>query len=252
MELLPGVGLRGCGPTVECDTDWNTALLAEEFADNLFLNLRQAPYYVISQASRTQVDLNRAENLAFDDPAAEPFYDAFHSQIQSFVDEIHAQWGAGMIIDIHGQSAEPDTIFRGTKNGLTVTQLIASHGAALALGEMSLLGQLAMTTGGSVEPMVTLPPESQVEDPRYNGGYIVQTYGSHHATGLDAYQIEFGFSYRSSVATTRATAGALSDATAAFYELYTVPVPEAPTACYGIVGIAGLCIHRRSPRQKRK
>lgn len=247
-ELLPGVGLRGCGPSVECDTDWNTALLAEEFADNLFLDLRQAPYYVISHASRTQVDLNRAESLAYDDPTAAPFYDAFHSQIQAFVDEIRTQWGAGLIIDIHGQSEVPDTIFRGTKDGLTVTQLIAAHGTELALGEVSLLGQLAMTTGGTVHPLVTLPPESQVEDPRYNGGYIVQTYGSHHATGLDAYQIEFGFDFRNSVATTRTTAGELADATAAFYELYSapvVPVPEVPTACSGIVALVGLFIGRR-------
>ncbi len=32
--------------------------------------------------------------------------------------------------------------------------------------------------------------------PQYNGGYTVQTYGSHRAEGIDAVQFEYGSSYR--------------------------------------------------------
>ncbi|MBI4526239.1 MAG: hypothetical protein HY695_20775 [Deltaproteobacteria bacterium] len=96
-------------------------------------------------------------------------------------------------MDVHGQSDEPSTIFRGTRAGLTVKSLIARHGVAAVQGEQSITGLLE-TKGYRVMP--SMASRSLREDSRFAGGYTVFTYGSHRPGGIDAIQLEFGRAYR--------------------------------------------------------
>ena len=41
---------------------------------------------------------------------------------------VRKQWGAGLLLDIHGQGSEIDTIFRGTAGGQSVKHLLDRHG----------------------------------------------------------------------------------------------------------------------------
>jgi N-formylglutamate amidohydrolase len=57
------------------------------------------------------------------------------------------------------------------------------------------------------------------EEPKFTGGYIVQTYGSHTAFAIDAIQLELGSHLRAKDKY-EATAKDLAEAVRAFYETY--------------------------------
>lgn len=100
-----------------------------------------------------------------DKPFAKPYYDQYHSTLPSHygtlitlvflllcVDQIlsyirHAQskhpGSPVLLIDLHGQSEMPDHILRGTKNSLTMANLISEYGEEVLTGELSLFGQIA-------------------------------------------------------------------------------------------------------------
>ena len=124
-----------------------------------------------------------------------PAYATYHQRVAEFVRDISSRFpGGGLLVDVHGQSDEPGTIFRGTRAGLTVKSLIARHGVSAVQGEKSITGTLE-AKGYHVMPSTA--SESLREDPRFAGGYTVFTYGSHRPGGIDAVQLEFGRTYRS-------------------------------------------------------
>ena len=59
----------------------------------------------------------------------------------------------------------------------------------------------------------------------YNGGYIVVTYGSNNAKGIDAVQMEFGTRYRVNGVVDK-SAEAAGKAIAAFYSAYLKTTPS--------------------------
>ncbi|QDS98233.1 hypothetical protein [Adhaeretor mobilis] len=219
---------RSCTGSETCVLDTNTRLLAPQASDDFFALTGKRPYLIVAQGHREYIDLNRdkaaSPNNAFSNPAAEPFYDFYHDAVQGFIDDIQSQYGRGLLLDIHGQSAQPGDILRGTKDGLTASDLIQEFGSDPSLnGPNSILGSLD-ALGYSVDPDASIPFADQVEVPGYNGGYTVQAYGSHQASGMDAIQLEFGIDYRGGSAW-EATAADLAIAMRDFYGAYLAQQP---------------------------
>jgi N-formylglutamate amidohydrolase len=190
-EAVPGVPPRKSGTRT---TDVNTLRLTEAIEAELTASGAGTPYVVAARFSRKFIDANRDEHEALEDRAARPVYAAYHARVREFIAEIRAKFPAGgLLLDIHGQSTEPDTIVRGTQDGTTVPDLLKRHGAAALVGPNSVLGALA-ASGYTVFP--TYPPPNPKEMRAYNGGFTVVTYGSHQRGGIDAIQLEFGVNVR--------------------------------------------------------
>lgn len=185
------VRVRSTGAVV---WDAGTRALAERIAAILEARLGQRPYLVIAGFSRKYLDANRPQAQAMEAPEALPAYRAYHEQIAAYVAELRGRFPAGaLLVDVHGQSGDRETTFRGTQSGATTRALLKRFGPAAIQGEKSLIGVLA-AQGLRVFPPVGA--ESLGEDPRYAGGYTVQAYGSSRDSGIDAIQLEFGRSHR--------------------------------------------------------
>jgi N-formylglutamate amidohydrolase len=175
--------------------DARTKDLALALIAHLQAALGATPYAVVADFHRRYIDANRPAAEAYEHPAAEIHYLAYHSQVRAFVEAIRRAFpGGGLLLDLHGQGAEPQTIHRGTQNGLTVRRLLEQRGEAGLVGSSSLLGQLQQA-GYTVYPPNT-PLGAPREAPAWNGGYTVQTYGSHQPDGIDAIQLELGADLR--------------------------------------------------------
>lgn len=212
--VIPGVPVRRKGTTV---TDAKTFELTETVAKGLENLLGRKPYIVAASFDRKYIDANRAESAAFEHPHAKPVYDAYHTYIRNFVDELRRQYPHGaLLLDIHGQSQDPATVHRGTRDGLTVKRLVKNHETAALIGPNSIFG-IVQARGYTVYPPNT-PLGSPPEDRRFNGGYIVAAYGSHNQDGIDAIQLEIGILLRENWT----FAKALVEATAIFYKHYLV------------------------------
>ncbi|MGJ8695398.1 MAG: hypothetical protein ACSHYF_03710 [Verrucomicrobiaceae bacterium] len=138
---------------------------------------------------RKYIDANRPPELAYEVDGAKPVYGAFHDELNRVGKEVSKRWGSGVILDIHGQGAEADVIFRGTRDGGTTSHLVGKYGEEALTGETSLFGELAKQ-GFVVDPAVG---SSNRENFDYNGGYIVTSYGK---GTLDAIQLELGVNLR--------------------------------------------------------
>jgi N-formylglutamate amidohydrolase len=200
-------------------TDSNTAALTEKLADALEQKTGKRPYVVIARFHRKFIDANRSAKSAYESEQAKPVYDAYQQALATARQEIIARWGRGVLLDIHGQAAAAKTIFRGTRNGKTVTHLVKRFGKDALTGGQSMFGQLA-EQGFDVAP----PANSNAKEDKYTGGHIVLTYGSAAGGTFDAIQLEFGSHHRSA-AEIPATAGKVANAIAAFAKQY-LPAEE--------------------------
>lgn len=208
-ESVPGVTPRSRGTTL---TDTHTIELMEALAKHLESNLGAKPYVVAARFSRKFIDANRPEGEAFDLPEAKPAYEAYHNQIRLFISQIKERFPRGaLLLDIHGQSSDPDVVHRGTRDGETVSALLRGRGPEALIGPNSILG-VVHGKGYKVFPPNT-PPGNPPEDRRFRGGYTVHTYGSAQPDGIDALQIEVG----SHVRTNARFIAALGEAIATFY-----------------------------------
>jgi N-formylglutamate amidohydrolase len=192
QKFLPGVGIRrqGVAAKLLLTPDEHTDEIAEKIASDLQSRLGQTPYLILAHFHRRQVDANREEKDAFDQPPASEvlaLYTAYHKAIAEACADIEKTWGRGVLVDVHGQSAEPEGIFRGTGNGQTVAQLLREHGAAAIVGPNGIPG--ALTSKG-----YRIIPDKAVDqdDPRFPGRYTVRTYGSHTGRHIDAIELEIG------------------------------------------------------------
>ena len=192
QRFIPGVGMRqqGIAAKLLLTPDEHTDEIAEKMASELQSRLGRAPYLILAHFHRRQIDANREEKDAFDQPAASEVsavYAAYHKAVADACGEIEKAWGRGLLIDVHGQSAEPDGIFRGTGNGQTVMLLLREHGAAAIVGPNGIPG--ALTRKG-----YRIIPDTAVDqdDPRFPGRYTVRTYGSHTGRRIDAIELEIG------------------------------------------------------------
>ena len=160
-------------------------------------------------------DANRSEAEAFEDAGARPVYLAYHRQIREFVDAVRQKYPSGaLLLDIHGQATDADTVFRGTQNGRTVESLLGKHGLTALSGDKSVLGVLR--SRGRTDLPADTPLNNPRENRSYNGGFTVQTYGSDHRDGIDAIQLELGMNLRR----TPGFVDDLAEAIAAYYRAY--------------------------------
>lgn len=210
-ENLGWMPARNKGTSVR---DMGTRDLAEQVVSLIERRLGKKPYLVEAKFSRKFLDANRAEQDAMESPGALPAYKAYHGQIASFIAEMKERYGENcLLIDVHGQSDEPNTTFRGTRAGLTAQALVRRAGGAALQGEKSITGVLS-AKGYSVFPGVDAT--SLQEDARFSGGFTVATYGSHKPEGVDAIQLEFAKRHR----TNRHLAEDLADALVIFMTEY--------------------------------
>jgi N-formylglutamate amidohydrolase len=224
---IPGVPERkGDGATrFNPRADTNTDILTEKLADALEQKLGKRPYVVIARFHRKYIDANRRPQDAFESPEAKATYDAYHAAVAAACKEVTARWGRGVVLDIHGQAAQPGVVFRGTQNGKTVTHLLKQSGREAVYGETSLFGQLAKQ-GFAVFPEVG---SSDPEEPNYSGGHTVGIHGSSSGGTIDAIQLELGTKYRDSKAIGDG-AEKLANAIAAFAKSYLPAEEKKPQA----------------------
>jgi len=191
---VPGVAPRKGQdvPRFVARSDSWTDELTEKLADEIEKNTGQRPYVVIAKFHRKFIDANRPPERAYESEAAKETYEAYHKALADAREEVIARWGTGILLDIHGQAAELDTIIRGTRNGETVTHLIEKFNQDSLIGKSSLLGHLS-AQGLTVHPPVN---STQNEHKSYSGGHIVGTYGSGKGGTLDAIQLELGRNLR--------------------------------------------------------
>jgi N-formylglutamate amidohydrolase len=202
--LRRGVGVEQFA-TVRDD---NTDQLTLKIAAHLEKLLDGKPHVVIAKFERKYADANRPAVNAYESDAAKPVYEHYHKSLTAAVKAID---GVGIVIDIHGQGAETNTIFRGTANGKAVKHLVDRHGEAALSGPKSIFGYLGRHDVTVHPPVGSKEPENR----NYNGGYIVQTYGSASGGRIDAIQMVFGTILRQKPQLD-ITASAVADAIAAF------------------------------------
>lgn len=193
--------------------DTNTELLAEKVAAAIEKKTGKKPHLVIAHFERKYCDVNRPAESAYESEKAKPAYDAYHAAVRKACRQVKNDWGGGLLLDLHGQAADAGAIFRGTRNGKTVTLLTERHGAKALTGPNSVQGQLEKKG----YKFIPAADSTDSEDERFNGGYTVGTYGT--GTGLDAIQLEMGGDQRTKKALD-ATAADIADAVAAFANEY--------------------------------
>jgi N-formylglutamate amidohydrolase len=215
-QAIPGVAARrGIGVaqfTVE--RDGNTAELAESVGRRIAARMAAKPFLVVASFERKYLDANRPAAMAYESSAAKPYYDAYHGALQEAAAQVRRKWGGGLLLDIHGQGAEAETIFRGTDNGKSGAVLQQRVGREGLIGPKSILGQLA-AKGYKIIPDIA----GTERERRYRGGYTTQTYGSHRGTKLDVIQLEFGTNLRAKTNLER-TAADLAEAIEVFARQY--------------------------------
>jgi N-formylglutamate amidohydrolase len=221
---VPDATQKTRGTTVRDTHTEEIALLVAKFLEE---RLEGKPYFAIAQFSRRYADANRGPGTraeeAYGSEGGKRQYDAYHRALREHVDEVREKFGVGLLIDIHGQSARPAQIIRGTVNGETVRNLLERHGLEAVIGPQSVFGRLD-ALGYEVEPPVREATRSPKDEELFIGGYIVRAYGSHRSDGIDAIQIELGRDLRESNVR-RKLARDLAEAIAAHVEAYLSTEP---------------------------
>lgn len=174
--------------------------LADQFTDEISFAVAaeierlsgKKAYYVVAEMNRMQIDFNRPPEWSYEDRRLAPCHKRYHGAMSQFVGDIKQRWQYGLLVDIHGQSKLPKALIRGTRNGQTVSSMRQRFGEQSYLGDDSLFGYLR----GEFSAVL---PELQQRETLYSGGYIVKSYGSHNAGGIDAIQIEIGRHLRDTV-----------------------------------------------------
>jgi N-formylglutamate amidohydrolase len=199
--------------------DGNTAELAEKCAEEIEHILGGKPWVVIARFQRKYLDVNRPRDGSYESEKARPYYDAYHGPLEDACRAVKKKFGRGILLDIHGQGEFPDSICRGTQNGKTVKLLKDRYGWTAVTGKRSILGDLARS-GYKIVPPCDVDEKTK-EEPKFVGGYMVATYGSHTGYAIDAIQLEFGSYLREREKSKYAkTARDLAEAIATFHDAY--------------------------------
>lgn len=221
-DAIPGVAERQGKGVAQFNrrSDLNTDRLVELLADEIEKKLGKRPYLVIARFHRRFADANRRDRNAYESSRAGDACNVYHQTLARARRDVIERWGRGVLFDIHGQSAQPAAVFRGTQNGKTTKHLVNRFGREALTGETSVFGQLAKQG----LPVIPAVGSSDREHDDYDGGFIVRTYGSGSDGTLDAIQLELGRELRSTQATP-ITAAKLAYAIASFAHEY-LPTTE--------------------------
>jgi N-formylglutamate amidohydrolase len=196
--------------------EW-TIELTEKFVAELEKVLDGKPWVVIARFERKYLDVNRSPAEGYESEKAKPYYDAYHNALADACKAVKSKFGRGLLLDIHGNAVHPNAICRGTLNLKTVALLKEREGMPAVRGKNSVLGRMEKL-GYKVLPSGDSDEKTR-EEPRYSGGHIVSTHGSHTSAGIDAMQLEFGTAYREK-GKYATTARDLADAVRVFYDAY--------------------------------
>jgi N-formylglutamate amidohydrolase len=199
--------------------DSNTDIIAQRCAAELEKKLNGKPWLIVARFERKYLDVNRSREQSYESEKAQPYYNAYHEPLEEACKAVKKQFGRGILLDIHGQGEFKDAICRGTQNGKTVTLLTERDGRQALTGKRSVLGHL-QRSGYTIRPSCDADDKVR-EDPKFTGGYIVGTYGSHTGHAIDAIQLEFGSFLRDKDKDKVVrTAEDLADAIAIFHDAY--------------------------------
>lgn len=192
VQAVPGCEERvSIGTRFVTRPDVRTDQLARAIADELKRLTGKSPYLIIARFHRKYIDANRPAAEAYAGVACAAEYAAYHAAIRRTIDEVRLKHPRAMLFDIHGQAAHRDAILRGTRDGRSVSALLARSGASAVTGPDSVFGRFA-AMGYSIIPPNDTAPTDRVEARNYSGGYTVAIYGSDRDDGIDAMQLEFG------------------------------------------------------------
>jgi N-formylglutamate amidohydrolase len=170
--------------------DENTAELTEKLVSEIEKALNGKPWVVIARFERKYLDVNRSREEGYESEKAKPYYDAYHDPLAAACKAVKAKFGRGILLDIHGNAVHPGAICRGTQNLKTVTLLKERDGMPAIRGRNSVLGRMEKF-GYKIMPPCDADEKTK-EEPKFTGGHIVATYGSHTAYAVDAIQLELG------------------------------------------------------------
>jgi hypothetical protein len=168
-------------------SDLHTAEIARCVAQVILDRTGLSPYVVIADFDRAFIDANRPRspvNCAFIDPDAQPFYDAYHGRIATFVDEIRSQNdNRGFLFDVHGKveiPTDPADIYLGTDQGGSLLPGFDRASLFVQHGLHGLLGSVRRETDPAsavfryrLSPADAQTPESSSVD----GGFTSRQYG---------------------------------------------------------------------------
>ena len=192
------------------DMDDFTLELTEDIIEEFQTQIGRTPYAVISEISRTKVDLNRKDDEAYENEAAKIVYDEFHNAIKSSEKQMDEDFGRGLYIDIHGQSHPKAYLEFGY---LLFNDTLKLHDSYLiehkekssirTLSEYSeecflyqlkgphSMGSLMCNEGYDSIPSVKLPYAS--DGNYFEGAYDTIRYGSLEGGTISGIQIEFPY-----------------------------------------------------------
>ncbi len=202
-------------------TDTNTDRLALAIAAAVEKKLGK-PHLVLAEFQRKYLDVNRPVSLGAEHQISQDLHAKYYAHLDAACKAVQQKFGRGLLLDIHGQSSVADTVFRGTNHGKTVTLLKQRFGEKAHNGPESFFGLLEkMGVKGYTE-------KNGKERAGFTGGFIVQTFGSHQANGIDAIQLEFGSNYRKRDAIEQ-VASQIADAIADYHQRYLVDATKKQT-----------------------
>lgn len=157
--------------------DVGTEQLCYEIARAIEARMGRKPYFVAAKFHRKFIDPNRPAEIAYEHPMAKPVYDVYHDTLTQYCRQVQKQHGRGLLLDIHGQVSAKDTVFRGTKNGTTVSLLIQRFGDKAHNGPRSFFGLM------DAQKMKVFPPTAARSEPlhrRLHRQFLWQPQGLRH------------------------------------------------------------------------
>jgi len=223
-NAIPGVPIRtgkGIKKGFEMKWDARTGQIVTQLLEELKSVYGIEPYTVIARFNRKYIDANRAPNRAYESQIAEKYYGEYHGSILSHISEINEKWKGGLLIDLHGQSKKPASIWIGTRKGQTIRPLLKRYTWSCIYDQKTGLLGILKQKGYPIFP--DIPGTS--EKP-YNGGYTTYSYGHKYDNNMDALQLEIGKNYRLNDKAREKLIVDLAYAIFIFYKAYLEPTYE--------------------------
>jgi len=216
-----GINRRLSKPGMCLSNDFYTNAVVDKVLDHM-KKLNMKPYYVQGLVNRKYCDLNRPIDEAFnictdnckcyncycshDDSCLnhvipQQYYNEYHNIINQYIKLMKQNHPIPLLLDIHGQSFNENTIFRGTQNSLSMQNLINKHGPEVLWSSDSICGKLQLC-GIDVYPKHIDIDTDTKEHPKFNGGFTIRQYSgingktSNIINTIDCMQLEIGKDYR--------------------------------------------------------
>lgn len=182
-KQVPGVPPRNgsnipakCKKHFRTDSDLHTLTITNGLAQEIRDLTNEDPYRVHFTGDRLYLDVNREKRCGCEVAQAEIYYDAYHSAIAQFAQEIRTKniCGNGIVFafDIHGKDDDMTDVSVGTRNEETIEPVVNFNpgwGWDYKYGLLALLKE----RGYAISP--GSPCEG--DDPKFFGGFTVNTHG---------------------------------------------------------------------------